>query len=235
MKDAYDLPVFEDDTEFRPEFFTNPSARCACVLLLDTSGSMHGPKIDALNNGLRTFMAELRNDPVASLRVELGIITFGPVQVLHDFATPDQITFPHLTASGDTPIGDAIETAVDMVERRKAVYRGQGVQHYRPWVFMLTDGEATDDVKIAKSLIARGEQKKAFSFWAVGVDGANMGALNQLSAKKALSLHGLAFRELFTWLSGSLSAVSAGDPLSDVALANPVHNPDRAPDGWAVA
>lgn len=37
------------------KFEINPESRCACVLLLDTSGSMEGDKIAALNAGLRTL------------------------------------------------------------------------------------------------------------------------------------------------------------------------------------
>lgn len=37
-----------------PEFTDNPDPRCACVLLLDTSSSMSGAPIAALNQGLAT-------------------------------------------------------------------------------------------------------------------------------------------------------------------------------------
>jgi hypothetical protein len=38
-----------------PEFALNADPRCACVLLLDTSGSMDGAPIKALNEGLKAF------------------------------------------------------------------------------------------------------------------------------------------------------------------------------------
>jgi len=60
------------------EFADNPEPRCPCVLLLDTSGSMGGAKIAELNKGLQTFAEELHSDAMASKRVELAIITFGP-------------------------------------------------------------------------------------------------------------------------------------------------------------
>ena len=41
------------------EFAENPEPRCPCILLLDTSGSMKGEPLDALNEGLRTFQQEL--------------------------------------------------------------------------------------------------------------------------------------------------------------------------------
>lgn len=48
------------------EFAENPEPRCPCILLLDTSGSMQGEPINALNEGLLTFGQELNHDKVGS-------------------------------------------------------------------------------------------------------------------------------------------------------------------------
>ncbi len=54
------------DIEQKPfsdaEFVDNPEPRCACLLLLDTSGSMNGRKISELNDGLVAFEQELKVD-----------------------------------------------------------------------------------------------------------------------------------------------------------------------------
>ena len=47
------------------EFTENPEPRCACLLLLDTSGSMGGAPIRELNAGLQAFKEELSQDALA--------------------------------------------------------------------------------------------------------------------------------------------------------------------------
>jgi len=235
-----------------PEFVDNPEPRCPCVLLLDTSGSMNDGKqvslqltpvqrvlhdsltaktirpIDELNAGLVAFREELMADDLAVKRVEISLVTFGPVRKLTDFQTPDVFRPPKLNAEGDTPMGLAIEKAVEIVRDRKAAYKQNGISYYRPWIFLISDGEPTDNWQRAAELVRMGEQTRAFAFFAVGVEGANFEILSRITARQPLKLSGLRFREMFMWLSSSLSSVSRSSPGDEVALKNPV-----TPDGWA--
>ncbi|MDR3500685.1 MAG: VWA domain-containing protein [Parvibaculum sp.] len=210
------------------EFSDNPEDRCACILLLDTSGSMGGRPIAELNAGLITFKDELAADALAAKRVEVAVVNFGPVNVAADFQTADNFLPPVLNANADTPMGAAIAMAVDMIEQRKAVYRQNGVGYYRPWIFLITDGAPTDDWTHAAAVIREGEQSKKFSFFAVGVEGANFEILGRISKRAPLHLKELRFRDLFSWLSNSLSSVSHSQTTDEVPLENPI-----TPDGWA--
>jgi uncharacterized protein YegL len=95
------MPEGADQIPFSDaEFADNPEPRCPCVLLLDTSGSMQGEPVAQLNAGLVTFKNALAADALAAKRVELAIITFGPVQVLSEFQTADSFQPPSLLAPG---------------------------------------------------------------------------------------------------------------------------------------
>jgi uncharacterized protein YegL len=207
------------------EFADNPEPRCPCLLLLDISGSMGGRPIAELNAGLVAFRDELAADALAVKRVEIGVVTFGPVRVELPFQGAANFDPPTLTAQGDTPMGAAIKQGLDLVKQRKIDYRANGISYYRPWVFLITDGAPTDEWQSAAALIKEGESSKSFAFFAIGVQGANMGVLRQISERDPLRLDGLRFRDMFLWLSTSLRAVAQSTLNTEVPL--------EPPKGWA--
>ena len=89
----------------------------AAVLLVDTSMSMMEKPIEELNHGLEE-------------------LPFKPAM---------EYQAPKLVAEGLTALNEAIDTALDVLEERKDLYKQNGINYYRPWLFVLTDGEATDE------------------------------------------------------------------------------------------
>jgi uncharacterized protein YegL len=207
------------------EFAENPEPRVPCVLLLDVSGSMSGQPINELNEGLVTLKDTLAADTLASKRAEIAIVTFGgTVNVVQDFITAEHFQPPHLTVSGDTPMGQAITTGLGMIVQRKTTYRANGISYYRPWVFLITDGGPTDPWQSPAEQVKQGEASKGFAFFTVGVESANFDILAKISTRAPVKLKGLNFRDLFLWLSQSMQAVSQSSPGDKVAL---------PPAGWA--
>jgi uncharacterized protein YegL len=93
---------------------------------------------------------------------------------------------------------------------------------------LITDGAPTDHWKSAAARVKEGEAAKAFSFFTIGVQDANMETLREISVRQPLKLKGLMFREFFLWLSNSMRAVSQSAVGDRVPLENPA-----TPDGWA--
>jgi uncharacterized protein YegL/ribosomal protein L40E len=210
---------------------------CATLLLLDTSGSMvESRKIDQLNEGLRFLREEILKDELASSRVDIAVVTFGDgaVKAVHPFTSIQDFQPPLLSANGDTPMGEAILQGIDFIEKRKKIYRDQGVNYYRPWIFMITDGEPTDmkqgDQKWAmvKNTIEECERNGKLMFFSVGVEPANMTLLNDIMppSRGPIKLRQGNFREMFQWLSNSQEKIVRSDigPGEMVKL--------EAPTGW---
>jgi uncharacterized protein YegL len=223
------------------EFADNPEPRCPVVLLLDTSYSMEGVPIQELNQGLKTFNGAIKDDRLASLRVEVAIVTFGgivqaidvrsgrgqtiPFDAYQAFVTADNFRPPVLTASGNTPMGEAVHWALTLLRERKEIYKQNSLDYYRPWMFLITDGCPTDEWESSAQQVREEESRKGVIFFGVGVERADMQVLARFSAQRQpLSLKGLAFGELFQWLSTSLSTV-ARSKLGEQAPLPPV--------GWA--
>jgi len=226
----YSLHMAEQiNLEEAVEFAENPEPRCPCVLLLDTSGSMQGEPVAALNLGLKAFRDDILKDPLASKRVEIAVVTFdNEIKVVQDFITVDRFEAPLLQAQGQTFMGGGIHKALDLIQARKNQYRTNGVAYYRPWVFMITDGEPQGEpesvVQSASQRLKTDEGQKRVAFFAVGVENANMDKLKQMVVRAPVKLVGLNFVEMFVWLSRSMEAVAQSRTDEQVAL---------PPPGWA--
>ena len=202
------------------DFFLNGERRLPCVILADRSGSMDGPKLDALNQGLQVYAEAISADQLALKRVETALVSFGPVQVERDFATLDKLTMPHLDCGGVTPMGEAVNKALDLLEARQQQYKANGIGSYNSWLWLITDGLPTDEwTAAAARLRSLDAQKKVMAF-TIGVDDADTECLKAFSTKPPLMLKETRFVELFEFISKLMTQVSNSRPGDRIPIPN---------------
>lgn len=213
------------------DYSGNPNQRTPCVLVLDASGSMDSKtssgktRIQELNEGIQALQAELQADDTALVRVMLSIVIVGgptnDAEVLMDWTDATQFQPFPLRADGTTPLGKGLTVGLELIEEAKADLRANGVSHTRPWMIVISDGDPTDSGDVWQAAVLEcqtAEAQRRVEIFSIGVDGANLNTLSQISQKPALSIQSVRFRELFVWLSASLSAASRSRPGDTLAL-----------------
>lgn len=115
--------------------------RLLTYLCIDTSGSMRGEPIEAVNAGLQSLLAALRQNPHAQDSVHLSLTTFDSTitEILPPTPLPN-VRLPIIVCpdSGATLIGEALEHIA------AAVARDRKPDDQRPILILLTDGKPTD-------------------------------------------------------------------------------------------
>jgi len=211
-----------DDLEIKLDELTrNPSPRVPVSLCLDTSASMEGTPIVELQDGLKRFFVELLENKGARYNADISVVTFGETaQQLLDFRPIEKQRVPELVASGRTPMGRAVELALDTLELRKREYQIGGLDYYQPWLVLMTDGQPTDDITTAATRVQRLVNDRKLTVYPIGIGPqADLAALAAFSPGRApFRLQGLAFREFFSWLSQSIVRVSATSVGDDVQM-----------------
>ena len=196
---------------------TNPAPRCPVVLLLDTSGSMSGTPINELNQGVRQFLEETRNDEAAGMSVELEVVTFADHAMRAIPFTPiTRVNTPSpFMAGGMTSMGAALRMATADLKARRDLYRRTGVSSYRPWVVLMTDGGPNDEWWDAAHEMRTMGERGRIQYIGIEIGGqADHRTMCQIlpASPGPVRLQGLRFREFFRWLTDSLRSVSRSTP-----------------------
>lgn len=207
----------------------------ACVLLLDTSGSMSGEPIKSLNQAINDFKQKTSMDDLAQKRVDIAIIQFDDhARIVQDFTPISQMEPINLDAGGCTAMGEGINLAIDKVKERNRFYASLGTPCFKPWIFMITDGAPTDDITSAIQRIQQEESKGShgkLKFFALGVPGYDKDTLFKLT-KRVMALSDTDFSGIFNWMSESMVAISVSRVDENVQLGNLPDNAHVVPSDW---
>ncbi|MEQ8223706.1 MAG: VWA domain-containing protein [Candidatus Eremiobacterota bacterium] len=188
--------------------------RLPTYLLLDCSGSMSGAPIEAVKRGVEVFTREVLSDTFARETVYLGVITFGDKV---EFTTKGLVYIenfqpPTLHASGLTPLGEALKILQTSLDNDiKPAVKGGEKGDWKPLVFILTDGEPTDDWQKPRQEILTRQQKKVLNVITVGCGpGINEQNLKAIAIGPTFRMDNseASFKIFFQWASQSVRAVS---------------------------
>lgn len=185
--------------------------RLPVYLLIDTSGSMKGEPIEAVNTGLQTLVASLRRDPQALETAHLSIITFDrEARLVLPLTSVSELQLPPIQTpdSGPTMTGAALELLCQRVDTEVRTQSTDVKRDWKPIVFIMTDGAPNDSQKY-REMVPECKRRKfaAITACAAGMK-AKIDVLRDL-ATSVVSLDtcdGATFAQYFQWVSASISS-----------------------------
>jgi len=123
--------------------FTVASAKSLpVILLLDTSGSMAGEKIESLNRAVTKMLVTFAKEPIPVSDVLVSIVTFGGQATIVQLPRrASEVCFVGMDAGGGTPLGAALDLTRVLIEDRVQIPS----RSYRPLVVLVSDGVPTDE------------------------------------------------------------------------------------------
>lgn len=196
--------------------------------VVDVSESMAGAPLANLETGIRNVVSDLMTDPYALETAWVGVIgfagrprTLAPLTELMDFMPP------HLPIGGGTGLGAALVHLMDEIDRSVVPTTKERKGDWKPLVFLLTDGAATDNPSTA---IARWKREYAHKVGMVAVSiggGADENMLRELTDDVMMfdDTEVGSFAHFVTWITNSVKSsthsVTSG---GDITLAKPSIN-----------
>lgn len=177
-------------------------------------------RIEILQECLDKFCRAVCEDELARVTAVVSIVAFDDRAKLIQSFLPmtdagEMRKFPKLVPEGMTAMGEGVNLALDLLEQFCRRYRKKGIDYYRPWLVIMSDGQNNGDkeeFRRAENRIRKLVKEKRLSVYAFGI-----GKNSSLEQMYALSPEQQAFRlepeqieGLFDWLAKSVVEVSSG-------------------------
>ncbi len=186
--------------------------RLPVYILLDCSESMIGEAITTTQRCVEMLLSQLRSDPNALETAYVSIITYhATAQQVVPLSELSEVTLPELTVRPGTSLGAAIKLLAERInaEVRRSTPDLKG--DYRPIVFLLTDGQPTDDWESMRKAIDQLTQPRIANLYAIGIgDDVDYETLHRVTdiVFKVEDVTSESLKKLFIWLSASIQGAS---------------------------
>lgn len=125
------------------------------IYVLDTSGSMEGSRIAAVNAAMNETMEVLKDvsskNPTAELKIAVLQFSSGPQWVTENLVFMEDFYWNDLKAGGLTDFGSALNELNNKLSREQFLVSEVGFK--APVIIFMSDGEPTDDYESALNKI----------------------------------------------------------------------------------
>lgn len=195
--------------------------------LIDTSGSMEGRSIAAVNDAMREVLPDIQDisNNNADAKIKLAVMSFssGTNWETTEPQDLDSYRWKDLEAGGVTDMGAAFRELNSKLDRNAFLQDPAGVK--MPVIILISDGEPTDDFREGLNVLQQNKWYKRSIKVALGVDDANMDVMKEFtgSCESAIYLRDKSnLKKLIRIVSVTSSTVGskkAGDAEDDAIAA----------------
>lgn len=195
--------------------------------LIDTSGSMEGRSIAAVNDAMREVLPDIQDisNNNADAKIKLAVMSFssGTNWETTEPQDLDSYRWKDLEAGGVTDMGAAFRELNSKLDRNAFLQDPAGVK--MPVIILISDGEPTDDFREGLKVLQQNKWYKRSLKVALGVDDANMDVMEEFtgSCESAIYLRDKSnLKKLIRIVSVTSSTVGskkAGDAEDDARAA----------------
>ena len=201
------------------DLIQNSANRVPVCLCVDASYSMlQDHRMEHVNNGIRSFIQNSARDVYVRDSIDLCIVTFGGkgVQVAQEFANVQKLAgrFRDIVPSGNSPLGQAVRFSLQKVLRQRNSYEAYGITSYRPWLIIMSDGAAGEQVEEIAREVRELQQAGQIKVKCIG-----LGSNEESRSLAVFSLTGqvrscnaLEIEHFFEFLSRSAAGLSKLEP-----------------------
>lgn len=190
----------------------NLNRRLPVYLVLDCSESMAGPALEAVNQGVRAMIDQLKCNPYALETAYLSVITFNrDAKQLAPLTEVMKFQLPNLSVRSGSSLGAALQLLIKCLQNEVVRSSPTAKGDYKPLVFLLTDGQPTDDWESAVQLLRRANNPKIANLYAIGcgpdVDPEILREITDIVLLMS-DVTPDTFKKFFIWLSASVNSAS---------------------------
>ena len=186
------MTSYNEETGILRYDVANAVPHCPVMLVLDTSHSMWGQGLADMKASLKTFYQTITNVQFLNAQVDISATSMGDnLCILEEFKALKDSDLPNrnIRPKGDTPIGAALEMALNALREQIRHYEAKGISYVTPQLILLSDGKSTDDFQAVAGRIREltGMGRLICNAIALGND-ADMAALAQIAGKQGVKI-----------------------------------------------